>query len=218
MRVPAPKGRNSRREPPISIEQEMKTGAIAYWQGAYYQSRADRNGVSLLDYIHAIFGLLRQKKAQTVLVIGCAGGSLPTMLSRVGCDVVAVDMNPQAFLLARRYFGLPGQVECRVADGFDYLRATRRTFDAIVVDAFHGGSLAYELLSEEFFVQAAKRLRAGGAMFANVHVASNSDAMPERVACCMRDASPAIRILDRPGTKHRNAIVAAGVVRGLKRP
>ena len=130
--------------PPISIEEEGKTGAIAYWQGEYCQSRADQNGVSLLDYVHAIFGLLRQKQAQTALMIGCAGGSLATMLSRVGCDVVAIDVNPQAFILARRYFGLPAQVECRVADGFDYLLATRRKFDAIIVDAFHGEVKRYQ--------------------------------------------------------------------------
>jgi spermidine synthase len=210
--------RKSRFGPPISIKEEIKTGAIAYWQGEYYQSRADKNGVSLLDYIHAIFGLLRQKRAQTVLMVGCAGGSLATMLSRVGCDVVAIDVNPKAFALARRYFGLPAQVECRVADGFDYVLATRRKFDAIVVDAFHGGRIASELLSERFLAQAVKRLRAGGAIFANVHVANDSDSMPERVAGCMSAASPEVRILDRPGIKYRNAIVAAGAVRGLKRP
>ena len=47
----------SRFGPPINIEQEMRTGAIAYWQGEYYQSRADKGGVSLLDYVHALFGL-----------------------------------------------------------------------------------------------------------------------------------------------------------------
>lgn len=204
--------------PPISIEEEVKSGAIAYWQGEYCQSRADKNGVSLLDYIHAIFGLLRQKQAQTALLVGCAGGSLATMLSRVGCDVVAIDVNPQAFVFARRYFALPAQVECRVADGFDYLLATRRKFDAIVADAFHGGHIASELLSEAFFAAAAKRLRAGGAIFANVHVANDSDSTPKRVAYCMRVASPHVRILDRHGTKYRNATVAAGAVRGLKRP
>ena len=208
----------SRSGPPISIEEDVKTGAISYWQGEYYQSRADRNGVSLLDYIHAIFGLLSQTHAQSVLMIGCGGGSLATMLARTGCAVVAIDVNPQAFVLARRYFGLPSEIECRVADGFDYLLATRRRFDAIVVDAFHGGRIASELLSEGFFTLARKRLRTGGAVFTNVHVTRDSDAMPERVARCMSAASKNVRILDRPGTKYRNAIVAAGAVRSLKRP
>jgi hypothetical protein len=42
--------------------------------------------------------------------------------------------------------------------------------------------------------------------------------MPERVAYCMSATSPDVRILDRHGAKYRNATVAAGAVRGLKRP
>jgi hypothetical protein len=83
----------SRFGPPIVIEQEMRTGAVSYWQGDYYQSRADKNGVSLLNYIHALFGLVRQKKSQSVLMIGCGGGSLATMLARAAAMSFAVDLN-----------------------------------------------------------------------------------------------------------------------------
>jgi len=196
----------------------MRTGAISYWQGEYYQSRADKNGVSLLNYIHAIFGLLCQKESQSVLMIGCAGGSLATMLARAGCDVVAVDFNPQAFVLARRHFFLPDEVECRVADGADFLRVTRRKFDAIVLDAFRGGRIASELLSEAFFAQSKKRLRKSGAVFANIHLANDADQSADRVAAQMAASFSDVRILDRPGKKYRNAIVMTGAVRTLKRP
>jgi predicted O-methyltransferase YrrM len=208
----------SRFGPPIDIEEEMRTGAIAYWQGEYYQSRADRGGVSLLDYIHALFGLLVQKRPQSVLMIGCAGGSLATMLTRHGSAVLAVDVNPQAFLIARRYFQMPDSVECRLADGFEYLVSTRRMFDAIVLDAFHGGRMDEELLSEMFFARARKRLRKGGAVFANIHVLRDSDDAADRAAAGMASAFSDVRILDRPVTKQRNAIVMAGAVRGLKKP
>ena len=56
----------------ITIERSARTGAVNYRQGGYYQSRADRNGVSLLTYIHAMFGLIRQRRAQSALLIGCA--------------------------------------------------------------------------------------------------------------------------------------------------
>jgi len=196
----------------------MRTGAIAYWQGEYYQSRADKDGVSLLDYIHALFGLIAQKKPQTVLMIGCAGGSLATMLTRIGSTVVAVDVNPQSFLLARRYFGLPDTVQCRVADGLDFLFSTRRMFDAIVLDAFRGGDIPEALISDVLFAQARKRLHKDGAIFANIHVKSDKDDAADRVATCMGQTFANVRILDRPGTKHRNVIVMAGAVRGLKSP
>jgi 2-polyprenyl-3-methyl-5-hydroxy-6-metoxy-1,4-benzoquinol methylase len=208
----------SRFGPPIVIEQEMRTGAVSYWQGDYFQSRADKNGVSLLNYIHAMFGLIRQKKSKTVLMIGCAGGSLATMLARTGCDVVAVDLNPQSFVLARRHFFLPDDVECRVADGFAFLRSTRRKFDAIVLDAFRGGEVASELLTEDFFAHAKKRLKKGGVVLANIHVKNDADASADRAAAQMAAAFAHVRILDRAGKKHRNATIMAGAVRGLKRP
>jgi spermidine synthase len=208
----------SRFGPPINIEHEMRTGAIAYWQGEYYQSRADKDGVSLLDYIHALFGLLEQKIPQSTLMIGCAGGSLATMLTRQGCAVTAVDVNPQAFLIARRYFQMPDSVQCRVADGLEYLAATRRMFDAIVLDAFHGGRMDEELISEMFFARAARRLRKGGAVFANIHMLRDSDTAADRVAARMGATFKDVRILDRAVTKQRNAIVMAGAVRNLKKP
>jgi SAM-dependent methyltransferase len=207
----------SRFGPPISIEHEVRTGAIAYWQGDYYQSRADRNGVSLLDYIHVLFGLIAQKRPNSLVMIGCAGGSLATMLTREGCAVMAVDVNPQAFIVARVYFGMPDSVECRVVDGLEYLSSTRRKFDAIVLDAFHGGHLPEELISEKFFAQARKRLRDDGAIFANIHVVNNNDAA-DRVAARMATAFRNVRVLDRLGKKIRNAIVMGGAVRGLKKP
>lgn len=203
---------------PITIDADKRSGAIAYCQGGYFQSRADRNGVSLLTYVHALFGLVRQTRAQTVLVIGCAGGSLATMLAREACDVTAVDVNPHAFLLARKYFGLPDSVQCRVADGCDFVFSSRRKFDAIVLDAFHGGRMPSDLLADSFFAQARKRLQGQGTIFANIHVADDRDDAADRGAERMREISPHLRILDRPGEKYRNAIVMAGAVRGLRKP
>ena len=216
--MPPLKQNKSRFGPPISIEEEMRTGAIAYWQGEYYQSRADRDGVSLLDYIHAIFGLAVQLRPPSMLMIGCAGGSLATMLTRLSVRVTAVDVNPQSFVIARRYFGLPDEVQCRVADGLDFLFSTRRMFDVIVLDAFRGGILPEDLISEMFFAQARKRLRKGGAIFANIHVLSDTDDAADRVAAHMAESFSDVRVLDRPVKKHRNAIVMAGAVRGLKKP
>jgi len=202
----------------IIIEEHKRTGAVAYFHGDYYQSHADRNGVSLLIYVHALFGLLAQADAKTVLMIGCAGGSLATMLMRDNRKVVAVDVNPHAFILARRYFGLPGSVECRVADGRDFILSGRRSFDAIVIDAFHGGNTPGDFFSGAFFAAARMRLRKDGVVLANVHVKNDRDDSADRMAAAMTEISPFARILDARERKYRNAIVMAGAVRGLKKP
>jgi spermidine synthase len=129
-----------------------------------------------------------------------------------------VDVNPHAFVLARRYFGLPDAVECHVADGFAFLSSRRRTYDAIVLDAFHGGDTPGEFFSDAFFAQARKRLKPDGVIFANVHVKNDRDDAADRMAACMTAVSRLVRILDIPGRKYRNAIVMAGVVKGLRKP
>ena len=65
----------TRRDCPFVIEQNNATGGVSYWQRNDNQSVADKNGISLADYIHAMYGFLRQAKAQRVLMIGCGGGT-----------------------------------------------------------------------------------------------------------------------------------------------
>jgi spermidine synthase len=201
----------------ITIEEDSR-GNRAYCQGGYFQSHADGNGVSLLIYVHALYGLLAQTDAESVLMIGCAGGSLATMLTRAGRRVTAVDVNPQAPDLARRYFGLPDSVDCAVADARAYLVATRRSFDAVVLDAFHGGRIAEDFHDEDFFARVAKRLKPGGAVFANVHVTSDRDRTADRIAAAMSGPFGTVRILDRPRGRYRNAVVMTGAVSRLKAP
>lgn len=210
--------RRNSRFGPITIEEDVRTGAVAYVQGGYFQSQADRNGVSLLIYVQAIFGLMAQKRYERVLIIGCAGGSLATMLSRMGARVTAIDVNPHAFALARRYFGLPDSVECRIADAAEYVSGSRRLFDAVVLDAFHGGRMDEILMSADFLSACRKRLAPGGAVFVNVHVRNDGDEAADRMAAALRTQFRKVRILDRPRAKYRNAVVMAGAVGGLKKP
>src|SRR4029077_4012247 len=93
---------------------------------------------------------------------------------------------------------------------FDFLQSTRRKFDAIVLDAFRGGRVASELLKDDFFALTKKRLRKGGAVFANIHLTIDADRAADHVAAQMCASFLNVRILDRPGKKHRNAIVMAG--------
>src|SRR5262245_5334302 len=94
----------------ITVLKAQDTGSLIYTQGDCYQSAADAEGTSTIAYIHAIFGLVRQARSRSVLMIGCGGGTLATMLSRIGCTLTVVDIDPHAFLLARRYFRFPAHV------------------------------------------------------------------------------------------------------------
>jgi hypothetical protein len=70
----------------------MSRSIVAYWQDERHQSEADHGGVSLAAYIHAIHSFLRQSGSRNVLMIGCGGGTLATMLRSDGVKVAIVEV------------------------------------------------------------------------------------------------------------------------------
>ena len=202
----------------ITIFQAKRTGSLIYSQGGFIQSEADRDGISLASYIHAIYGLLYQAGSQNILMIGCAGGTLATMLCKKDRDVTVVDVNPQAFLLAQKYFGLPSGVTCRVADGCEFLLSDARVYDAIIIDAFAGDRIPAHVRSSAFLRLARTRLNRRGCLFVNVHVMHDLDNAPDRMSATMAKVWPHVRLLDAQGYTNRNAIVMAGAVLRLKKP
>ena len=202
----------------INIFKNRSTGALIYELGGCSQSSADGNGTSLASYIHAIFGLLTQANARNILLVGGAGGTLGTMLARARRKATIVDINPVSFTLARQHFGLPKTVICHVADGKVFLRSNTDTYDAIVLDAFHGDRIPSHLQSSAFFGLVRDRLTLRGAVFANVHVKHDFDDYADRVANTMKNTWKDVRLLDAEGICGRNAIVMAGRVSHLRAP
>jgi spermidine synthase len=200
------------------IEQNNRTGGVSYWQAADNQSLADRCGVSLADYIHAIYGFLRQARSRNVLMIGGGGGTLATMLRRAGVAVTIVDIDPMSFEIARRYFKMPGTVECHVGDGAAFLRRNARRFDAIVLDAFADEIIPPHFLKAKFFALVKTHLKPRGIFLVNLVVAGDDDPTPDRIARLMGRTWRAARLLDTDGWENRNAIALAGAVKDLKRP
>ncbi|MEI9888507.1 MAG: fused MFS/spermidine synthase [Rhizomicrobium sp.] len=202
-----------------AIEQNNVTGRVSYLQTDTSQSVADARGISLADYIHAMYFFLRKARARDVLMIGCGGGTLATMLARARVRVTMVDNDPVSFDIARRYFHLPDAVGCHAADGRAFLRRDARRYDAIVLDAYAGGVIPRQLVSPAFFDLAKTRLRPRRGLFlVNVLVADDADRTPDRVARTMRRTWRDVRLLDCDGWDDRNAVVLAGAVATLPRP
>ena len=65
----------------IKLHFRKRTRTLTYEQRGGWQSTADGNGISLHAHIHALYGLVLQHAGKNVLMIGCGGGTLGTMLS-----------------------------------------------------------------------------------------------------------------------------------------
>jgi spermidine synthase len=210
----------------IVIEQDNRAGAVTYWLGRGPQSLADRRGISLAAYIHALYGLVRETKAKTVLLIGCGGGTLATMLARSragmlaksGVAVTMLDIDPISFALARRYFHLPASVECHAADGAKFLRGCTQRYDAIVLDAYGARGVPSHFLRQGFFELVKAHLTPKGIFLVNLIAADDDDRRPDRIGWRLRTVFPAVRVLDAEGEVDRNVLLVAGRVRGLRRP
>ena len=202
----------------IAVVQDNRSGRLSYWQASDHHSVADRFGVSLAPYVHALFGLLRQKQPRRVLIIGCGGGSLATMLSREETSVTLLDVDPRSFAIARRYFHMPASVECHLADGARFLRRNSARYDAIVLDAFVEGRIPEHFLTPNFLRLAKARLRRGGIVLINMVIRGDDDPLFAAVANAITPVWRYARLLDVKSFSNRNVIAVAGAVRDLKAP
>ena len=201
------------------IVQDNRTGKVSYWQKEFNQSASDADGISTADYIHAMYGFLRQSKAKDVLMLGCGGGTLATMLHKAGIAVTVVDIEKLSFDIARGYFGLPDEVPCHVADGIAYLKKHRHRHDALVLDTFGENGMPKKFMTADFMALAKSRLKERGALFLmNVIVADDDDATPGNLVRLLRKSWAKVRLLDTPDWIDRNAVIVAGSVDRLRKP
>jgi spermidine synthase len=206
----------------ITLRTRKSSGTLTYEQKGGNQSTVDRDGVSLDAYIHALYGLVLQRRAKNILMIGCGGGTLGTMLARTGRAVTIVDIDKVSFQLAKRYFGLPPEVTCHVGDGVAFMRGTRRRFDVLVVDAFIGEAMPDHMKGASFFKAVRRCVGQNGLVLMNVCLERKKDRAADAIAAGFaahgwNAGGLKVRLLDSPGAE-RNAIVLAGEVKGLRRP
>jgi cyclopropane fatty-acyl-phospholipid synthase-like methyltransferase len=198
---------------------QQDNGHVSYWQKEYHQSAADGRGVSTADYIHAMYFFLMQAGSKDVLMIGCGGGTLATMLRASNVRVTVVDLHQMSFDIARDYFHLPADVPCHVADGVAYLKKHRHRHDALVLDAFGEGGMPPVFMQPAFFKLAKSRLKPRGALFLmNVIVDDDDDTTPDNLVRALRKQWGRVRLLDTDGWIDRNAVITAGAVTKLKKP
>ena len=201
----------------VKLRRNTRTGTLTYVLKGGHQSAVDRNGRSMDTYIHAIYGLIMQRPAKTVLMIGCGGGTLGTMLTAAGLKVTIVDIDPAAFVVAKAHFGLPDGVECLVGDGLAVLPGMRRRFDVLISDAFIGEKTPKHLTGDDFCAAARQRLKPKGALFINVCLFRRADPTADCFAARLKDHGWPVRLLDQRGAA-RNGVILAGNVKGLRVP
>lgn len=107
-----------------------------------------------------------------ILMIGLGGGSISTYLARFMPDaaITTVEIDPGVVNAAKQYFGILATERVRylAADGRAFLRRSSARYDVILIDAYHGDSVPFHLLTKEFYTLVKQRLTPLGAAAFNV--------------------------------------------------
>lgn len=117
----------------IRVLERKSDGARLYCIDESLQTLMLADGVSAFGYVHAAKILIAD--AQNVLIVGGGGGSIATMLARLGRSVTVIDVDPAAEQIARDYFNLHESVRWLTADPLAFIAAHDDVFDAVIVDA-----------------------------------------------------------------------------------
>jgi spermidine synthase len=190
----------------IEVVEFLKDGSRLYFEEGVHQSKAAPDGESQYTYVKLMDALLAP--ATNVLVLGCGGGTLGTMLFRQGKRVTIVDHNPISFVIARKFFALPDGVSCVVSDFREFLLESSAQFDGIAIDV---GGPGFSF-SEEFDSPTCRAVRAAlapsGRVVMNMLADHDFDPTPDRIAKRLAGGVLHARIFDEPGIPSRNAVIA----------
>jgi SAM-dependent methyltransferase len=190
----------------IAIWESEQTGDRFYVEGEIFQSQSSACGESRFPYVKMMETFLRD--ANSVLLLGCGGGNLATMLARQGKSVTVVDHNPISFYLAKRFFGLPKEIPCVVEDFREYLLAETRIFDGIAIDVGGPGFCFEEQFDPATCHSITARLKPGGCAILNMLVATDFDAAPDMIGGDLSEGHMTSWIFDHPGRLNRNVLMA----------
>ncbi len=109
---------------------------------------------------------------KSVLLIGLGAASLPKFLyrNRPGAALTIVEIEPDVVTAATQFFKLPldpRRLEIAIADGHDYVGATDRRFDLIVVDGYDAKCRVGKLDTLPFYRRCRARLSERGILVTN---------------------------------------------------
>ncbi len=159
------------------------------------------------------FTLHPEQHPQDLLVIGLAGGTVPTLYKHAfgNIPMVGVELDSQVVQVAYRYFGLTEipTLQPWIGDGRLYLTLHDRQFDVIAVDAYRPPYIPFHLTTWEFFRLVKAHLREEGVVAVNVARTQTDHRLVDGIAATMNHVFPAVFVLDEPldGAAWGNALV-----------
>lgn len=164
-------------------------------QGGY--DTQSKQGIEMFTYL--LHGLARTYTTNIgdVLCIGLGVGIVPMQFAREGAKVDVVEINPAAVPMAQQFFDLqPERLNITLGDGRQFVNASRKQYDAIILDAFLGESSPSHLMTREAFAGMCRILRPNGVLVINCfgNFTPGNDFLVTSLQKTLAKAFPSVRI------------------------
>jgi hypothetical protein len=179
----------------LELKQTNKPTKLLYLQNGGLQGITYENGQPAAQYAYIIDRIIaaRVPHARRVLVLGLAAGSIPKLLYQRGITVDAVDINPDAPLIASNYFKLDlKQVHVDISDIRVALRtcsSQKNKYDAVVFDVFSGIDPILQAATVETFHDARNCLTPSGILTTNIIVLKTDSPLLKALAAGFSSAT-----------------------------
>lgn len=128
----------------------------------------------VVDYTKVLYaGVFFADAPQQVLMIGLGGGGFNRLFNAAftTSTLQTVDVDPMALELSKKHMGFTETARNRVTilDGRRYIKKTQEKWDWVILDAFHGGYIPFQLKTREFYQEIKKVLSPRGILISNLH-------------------------------------------------
>jgi spermidine synthase len=128
----------------------------------------EKKSVSAFTYMLHDLARSYSTNVQDVLCIGLGVGIVPMQFAREGATVDVVEINRAVVPVATRFFDFDAsKLNLVIGDGRYFLNATKKQYDAIILDAFLGDSSPAHLMTRESFQSMQRLLKPGGTLVIN---------------------------------------------------
>jgi spermidine synthase len=146
------------------------------WNGWYFSESeadlADRDDLPMLYTRVMNIATIYPQDVKRVLILGLGGGSIPVYLDHFLPDATidTVELDPGVIDVAKKYFGVRETNKFHIFenDGRVFLNRHTEPYDIIMVDAFTGSYIPFNLMTKEFYQLVRNRLAPHGVAAINI--------------------------------------------------
>jgi len=130
-----------------------------------------KNGLSVYEYYYFLqfIPYLMNPEGKNCLVIGLGPGVIPMWYEKMGVRTDVVDIDPEIFAVARKYFNFTVSGDSIVCDARYYLNSSTKKYDYVILDVFNGDNAPVHILSKEMLEVIHAKLAPNGVLGINLH-------------------------------------------------